>query len=135
MWPFRRKTADLPPIPTSKTDYPYGLFVCTEAGFFLIREKGRYRLPTTRVMASWSAPSVSSSEAAVKHLTILGKIGFRDGTIIQDFSNQKTYLISKNKKRHITSPDVFDKFLLNKELITVVSHEEASLHEDGEVLS
>ncbi|QOI67446.1 hypothetical protein SEA_BEUFFERT_44 [Streptomyces phage Beuffert] len=135
MWPFRQKTPDLPPIPQTRTDYPYGLFVCTEAGFFLIREKGRYRLPSTRVMASWSAPSVPSSEAAVKHLPVLGKIGFRDGTIIQDFSNHKTYLVSKNKRRHITSPDVFDKFLLNKELIIVVSHEEANLHEDGEVLS
>ncbi|AXG66164.1 hypothetical protein SEA_ANNADREAMY_43 [Streptomyces phage Annadreamy] len=135
MWPFRQKTPDLPPIPQTRTDYPYGLFVCTEAGFFLIREKGRYRIPTIRVMASWSAPSVSSSEAAVKHLPILGKIGFRDGTIIQDFSNQKTYLISRNKRRQIMSPDVFDKFLLNKELLVVVSHEEANLHEDGEVLS
>lgn len=135
MWPFRRKTPDLPPIPNTRTEYPYGLFVCTEAGFFLIREKGRYRIPTIRVMASWSAPSVQSSENAVKHLPILGKIGFRDGSIIQDFSNQKTYLVSRNKKRHITSPDVFDKFRLNKELITVVSHEEANLHEDGEVLS
>jgi hypothetical protein len=133
MWPFRKKTN--PPIPSSRTDYPYGLFVSTESGFFLIRENGRYRVPTVRVMASWSAPIVTSSEAAVKHLTVLGKIGFRDGTIIQDFSNQKTYLISKNKKRHIVSPDVFDKLLLNKELIVVVSHEEANLHEDGEVLS
>lgn len=135
MWPFRRKTPDLPPIPTSRTDYPYGLFVCTETGFFLIRDKGRYRIPTTRVMASWASYSVSSSEAAVKHLPLLGKIGFRDGSLIKDFSNGKTYLISKNKRRHITSPDVFDRFLLNRELITVVSHEEANLHEDGEVLS
>lgn len=134
MWPFRRKT-ESPPIPSSKTDYPYGLFVCTENGFFLIRDKARLRVPTIRVMSSWSATSVSSSEAAVKHLPITGRIGFRDGALIQDFSNGKTYLISKNKKRQIMNPDVYDRFLLNKNLLIVVSHEEANLHEDGEVLS
>jgi hypothetical protein len=135
MWPFRRKQSNQPPVPQTRTDYPYGLFVATEAGFFLIRDKGRYRIPSTRVMTSWSAPIVSSSEAAVKHLPILGRIGFRDGTIIQNFANGKTYLISKNKRRHITSPDIFDKFLLNKELIIVASEEEVNLHEDGEVLN
>lgn len=122
-------------VPTSKTDYPYGLFICTEAGFFMIRDKSRFRVYSDRVMASWSAHIVQSSEAAVKHLPILGKIGFRDGTLVQDFSTHKTYLISKNKKRWITSPDVMDRLCLNKELIVVASLEEVNLHEDGEVLS
>jgi hypothetical protein len=134
MWPFNKKKESLS-IPTSKTEYPYGLFISTEAGFFLIREKSRLRVPSERVMASWSAPIVPSTEAAVKHLPILSKIGFRDGTIVQDFSNNKTYLISKNKKRWITSPDVFARLCLNKELIVVASLEEVNLHEDGEVLS
>lgn len=135
MWPFRRKIPDLPPVPQTRTEYPHGLFVCTEAGFFLIREKSRLRIPTERVMVSWSSPVLPSSEAAVKHLPILGKVGFRDGTVITDFSNQKTYLVSKNKKRWITSPDVFDRLCLNKGLIVVASQEEVNLHEDGEVLS
>lgn len=135
MWPFRRKTPDTPPIPTSRTDYPYGLFVCTEAGFFLIREKGRYRIPTQRMMVSWSSPIVPSSEAAVKHLPVLGQVGFRDGTLIQNFTTGEKYLISRNKKRRITSPDVFDKLVLNKELIVEVSESEANFHTDGEVLS
>jgi len=135
MWPFSRKTPDLPPIPTTKTDYPYGLFIVTEAGFFLIRDKCRLRIKSERVVASWSAPLVSSSEAAVKHIPILGTIGFRDGSIVQNFANGKTYLISKNLKRHITSPDVFSRLGLNRELVIVASEEEVNLHEDGEVLS
>lgn len=134
MWTFLRRR-DKVKVPTSRVDYPYGLFVCTESGFFLIRESGRLRIPTERVMTSWSAPTILSTDAAVKHLPILGKLGFRDGTLIQDFSSGKTYLVSQNKKRHITSPDVFDKFLLNKSLIIVVSEAEANLHKEGEVLS
>lgn len=135
MWLFRQKSTDSPPVPQTRTEYPYGLFVITEAGFFLIREKGRYRIPTQRMMVSWSAPIVQSSEAAVKHLPILGKIGFRDGALIQNFTTNEKYLISRNKKRRITSPDVFAKLGLNKELMVVVSESEANFHEDGEVLS
>lgn len=135
MWPFRRKTPDLPPIPTTRTDYPYGLFIVTEAGFFLIRDKCRFRIPSERIVASWSAPLVPSSEAAVKHLPIMTKVGFRDGSLVQNFADGKTYLISKNKKRHITSPDVFTKLGLNRQLLIVASEEEVNLHEDGEVLS
>lgn len=134
MWPFRRKTPELPPIPTTRTDYPYGLFVITEAGFFMIRENGRYRVKTQRAMVSWSAPIVQSTEAAIKHLKIVGTMGFRDGALIQNISDSKTYLISKNRKRHIQSPDVYDKYGLNRDLIIVVSQEEANLHMDGEVL-
>ena len=132
MWPFRKRSKVT--IPSTKTDYPYGLFISTEAGFFLVREKGRYKVPTIRVMASWSTPIVPSSESAVKHLQVLGAIGFRDGTIIRNFADGKTYLISKNMKRHIVSPDVFDNLCLNKNLIIDVSSKEANLHKDGEVL-
>lgn len=135
MWPFSRKVTETPPIPESRTDYPYGLFVRTEAGFFLIREKGRYRIPTLRMMVSWSAPIVQSSEAAVKHLPVLGQVGFRDGTLIQNFSTGEKYLISRNKKLRIASPDVFDRLGLNKQLIVEVSESEANFHTDGEVLS
>jgi hypothetical protein len=133
MWPFRKKT-ELN-IPSSRTEYPRGLFICTESGFFLIREKSRLRVPSQRVMISWSAPLVPSSEAAVKHLPILGKIGFRDGSLVRNFSDQRLYLISDNKKRLIESPDFIDRMCLNKELIIVASQGEVNLHEDGEVLN
>jgi len=100
----------------------------------MIRENGRYRVKTQRAMVSWSAPIVQSTEAAIKHLKIVGTMGFRDGALIQNISDSKTYLISKNRKRHIQSPDVYDKYGLNRDLIIVVSQEEANLHMDGEVL-
>lgn len=100
-----------------------------------MREKGRYKIPTDRVMSSWSSYVCASSESAVKHLIILGNIGFRDGTLIRDESDKKDYLISKNKKRHIVSPDVYEKFGFMENRIIRVSSYEANLHEDGEVLS
>jgi len=130
-----RKKSEQRPIPTTRTEYPYGVFLCTESGFFLVRDKCRFKIKSQRAMASWSAPVLQSSENAVKHLPILGTVGFRDGSLVRNFADGKVYLISKNLKRHIQSPDVFDKFGLNKNLIIDASLEEVNIHEDGEVLS
>jgi len=131
---FRRKSESRP-IPTTRTEYPYGVFLCTESGFFLVRDKCRFKIKSQRAMASWSAPVLQSSENAVRHLPVLGTVGFRDGSLVRNFADGKVYLISKNLKRHIQSPDVFDKFGLNKNLIIDASLEEVNIHEDGEVLS
>jgi hypothetical protein len=132
---FRRNRKNISQVPTTKTDYPYGVFVVTEAGFYLIRDKCRLKVKSLRVMASWSSSQLISSEDAVKHLPVLGTIGFRDGSLVRNFADGKVYLISKNLKRHIVSPDVFQKFGFNKDLIIDASEDEVNIHEDGEVLS
>lgn len=134
MWPFRRKTPE-PFIPTSRTDYPYGLFIVTEAGYFLIRNGERLGVKSTRMACSWHSHISLSSEAAVEHLPVTGHVGFRDGTLIRNQADKKDYLISRGLKRHIVSPDVFDTYGLDKKSIIVVSDEEANFHNDGEVLS
>jgi hypothetical protein len=131
---FRTKYKKKIIIPTSKINYPYGLCIKTESGYFLIRENCRFRIPTKRVLESWRLDVIESSEKAVAHLKILSKVGFRDGTIIKNIVGSKTYLVSKNKKRLIISPDAFDKYGLDLNSIIMVSDEEANLHEDGEVL-
>lgn len=122
-------------VPSTKTDYPYGTFLCTESGFFLVRDNCRLRIKSLRAMTSWSAPIIQSSDDAVKHLPVLRTIGFRDGTLVKNFADGKTYLISKNLKRQIMSPDVFDRLGFNRDLVIEASDEEVNIHEDGEVLS
>jgi hypothetical protein len=135
---FRRKTKTVfpedPGVPTTPTNYPYGLCIQTEAGYFLMREKFRFRIPSERVLESWRFNVIRSSEAAVKHVKVGGKIGFRDGTIINNIADNRYYLISQNKRRHIIEPDVFEKYGLNWGDVLLVSDEEANLHTDGEVL-
>jgi len=65
---------------------------------------------------------------------VVGKLGFRDGTLIKDISDGKIYLISQNKRRHITSPDVFDNFGLDRSKIVEVSSDEVAMHLLGENL-
>lgn len=130
-----KKRSEPVAAPTEPTDYPYGLCIRTEAGVFLIREKTRFRLPTQRVVDSWRFDVLESSESAVKHVRISGKIGFRDGTLIRNIADSKVYLISHNKKRHIQSPEVFERFRFSWDKVLLVSDEEAKLHNDGEVLN
>ncbi|WMI33441.1 hypothetical protein SEA_KENREY_47 [Streptomyces phage Kenrey] len=134
MWPFRRKTPELN-IPTDRTDYPYGLFIVTEAGYFLIRDGYRVGVKSDRVVSSWHTHISLSSESAVAHIPVKGYIGFRDGTLIRNQADKKDYLISRGLKRHIVSPDVFSKYGLDEKSIIVVSEEETNFHSDGEVLS
>jgi hypothetical protein len=60
-----------------------------------------------------------------------GTLGFRDGTLIHNIADGKMYLVSANKRRHIVSPDVFDKYGLDESRVLRVSEAEISLHEEG----
>jgi len=99
-----------------------------------MREKFRFRIPTERVLESWRFKVIPSSESAVKHIKVGGKIGFRDGTIIHNMADGRHYLISQNKRRHIIDPDVWEKYGLDWGDAILVSEDEANLHNDGEVL-
>ena len=131
---FKRKNQTTPPIQT-KTDFPYWTIVQTENGWFLLKERSRVRIPTHRILDSWSVNVVQATETAVKHYPITGKLGFRDGTLINNMGDGKIYLISQNKRRQITSPDAFDKYGIDRSKMIWVSQEEAELQKIGEVLS
>jgi hypothetical protein len=130
---FRRKVE--PSAPTTPTNYPHGLFVVTEEGYYIIRTDGRLRLKSVRMAVSWNTKFILSTEAAVKHLPVTGHAGFRDGTMIRNQADKKDYLISQGLKRHILSPDVFERYGLSERDIITVSNDEAEFHKDGEVLN
>ena len=54
--------------------------------------------------------------------------------MIKNISDGKIYLISQNKKRHITTPDVFNKYGLSRSHILEVGESEIGMHELGEDL-
>lgn len=78
---------------------------------------------------------VQATESAVKHYLLTGKLGFRDGTLIYNWGDGKIYLISKNLRRQLTSPDALLKYGIDRNKIVEASDEEAELQKLGEVLS
>jgi hypothetical protein len=132
--PQEPTTQPLPTIQT-RTDFPFGTVVETENGWFFLKDKTRLRIPTQKILDSWSVNVVQATESAVKHYIITGKLGFRDGTLINNWGDGKIYLISKNQRRQLTSPDALLKYGLDRGKMIEVSAEEAELQSIGEVLS
>lgn len=135
MWKWLQSDQPAPfQPPKIRTDYPFGTCIHTEDGYWLIREKMRFKIPTHRVLRSWDFRVVEAHESAVKHFRKAGTLGFRDGTVIQNIADGKMYMIAQNKKRHITNPDFFHDLGFIDHPLIKVSDEEAKLHDDGEVL-
>lgn len=113
---------------------PSGLAVKTESGIYWIKDNKRFKLISNRAAKSWSFNTVEALEKAVSSMKIVGKLGFRDGTLIKNIADGKMYLISQNKRRHIVDPDSFNKYGLNRSDIIEVSETEAGMHDLGENL-
>lgn len=118
----------------SPTLIPSGLAVKTDKATYWVKDGKRYKLISDRAVKSWSFTIVNATEEAVAGMKVVGKLGFRDGTLIKNIADGKMYLISQNKKRHIVDPDSFDKYGLNRKSVIEVSEAEANMHDIGENL-
>lgn len=119
---------------TSPTNFPSGIAVKTANGTYWIKDGKKYKLISDRAAKSWCFQTVNATENAVSHMKLVGKLGFRDGTLIKNIADGKIYLISQNKKRHIVDPDSFNKYGLDRSKIIEVSNSEIDMHELGENL-
>jgi hypothetical protein len=121
-------------IVTSPTQFPSGLAVKTDKGTYWIKDGKRFKLISDRAAKSWSFATVNAVEAAVSGMKLVGKLGFRDGTLIKNIADGKMYLVSQNKRRHIIDPDSFIKYGLDRSTVIEVSQAEIDMQELGENL-
>ena len=127
----RRKTQT--PLTTEPTVYPDGVCVETPQGVYLIKGQKRYRVPTQRILDSWGFPLiVQTTEEALRHYKVAARLGFRDGSLIYNIADGKMYLVSNNKRRHITSPDALELLGIDRSRVVNVSNFEINLQQLGE---
>jgi hypothetical protein len=119
---------------TTPTNFPSGLSVKTDNAVYWIKDGKKYKLVSQRAADSWNFVTVNATEEALSQIKLGGKLGFRDGTVIKNIADGKIYLISQNKRRHITDPDVFLKYGLDRNKIIEVGSAEAEMHDLGENL-
>ena len=119
---------------TSPTNFPSGVAVKTNIATYWIKDGKRYKLISDRAAKSWAFTEINATEDAVGHMKITGKLGFRDGTLIKNIADGKIYLISQNKRRHVTDPDTFSKYGLDRNSVVEVSDMETNMHDLGENL-
>ena len=126
----KQKTATV----TSPTIFPSGIAVKTDKGIYWVKDNKRYKLISDRAAKSWAFTTVNATEEAVVGMKLVGKLGFRDGTLIKNIADGKMYLISQNKRRHVIDPDSFDRYGLNRRSIIEVSEAEVQMHQLGDNL-
>ena len=116
------------------TNFPSGLAVKTDKGTYWIKDGKRYKLISDRAAQSWCFTTVNATEAALSGIKLVGKLGFRDGTLIKNIADGKMYLVSQNKLRHIVDPDIFNRYGLDRSNLIEVSDVEIKAHDIGEAL-
>lgn len=122
-------------LATEPTIYPDGVCLETETGYFLLRNQKRYRVPTQKILDSWSFPLiVQTTDRAVARYKVVAKLGFRDGSLIYNFADGRIYLISNNKRRWIKSPEALERLGVERDSARIVSDYEVNLQELGEDL-
>lgn len=131
---LRKKRRSLPSEPVV---YPSGVFVHTERGYYyIVSPTKRFRITTERILNSWSPKVViETTEAAVAKYRVAAKMKFRNGSLLYSQANGKMYLVSENKVRHITNPDILTRLNLRRQDAVWVSDTEIKLHEEGEPLN
>jgi hypothetical protein len=121
-------------IVSQPTNFPSGIAVQTDKATYWIKDGKRYRLISERATKSWSFTTVKATETALSGIKLVGKLGFRDGSLIKNIADGKMYLVSQNKLRHIVDPDTFTKYGLDRSNLIEVSEAEIKAHDIGETL-
>ena len=116
------------------TNFPSGIAVKTDKGTYWIKDNKRYRLVSDRASESWLFTTVKAEESSLINIKLVGKLGFRDGTLIKNIADGKIYLVSQNKRRHIIDPDSFGKYGLDRSKVIEVSESEINIHDLGDNL-
>ena len=126
---LRKKRSNLSPR------VPSGMIAHTEKGFFYVKGEKRFRFISDRARDSWKLHTVETTELAMSDCKIVGIIGFRDGTLIRDVSDNKLYLICDNKRSLIADPDLVFALGLSKKQELLVSKKEVDFQKLGEPLN
>jgi hypothetical protein len=126
---IQKPTINPPVVPTV---YPNGVAVHDGQNVYYIKNGKKYRVVSDRAVLSWGFVPWVGSKVSLSKMPLAGILGFREGTVIKDISNGKIYLVSNNKKCHITTPDFFTRFGVDRDLVIEVSNKEAEIHKNGE---
>jgi hypothetical protein len=113
-----------------------GTCVKTGAGHFYIKSNTtRLHIPTKRILRSWNFGNiVKAQESDLKNCWVAGRLGFRAGTVIQNWADSKMYVIENNRRRQIIDPDSLEDYGLDLTKMILVSQAETDMHEEGEPL-
>jgi len=120
--------------PFTLEEYPSGVCVKTDTGYWYIQGKYKRKIPSKRIFLSWSFPFVILvTDESLANLVRAKSLGFRDGTMVRAMDGT-VFLISERQRRRVTNPDFLKATGTERKQIPVVSDKELALHELGKDL-
>lgn len=131
---FRRiKATPGQPVPTERFDYPGGVCVKTESGYYYLKGGKKFRIKSDSVLRSWSFPIIcDSTDSAIAHYkNSLAPLGFRDGTVVRDVFDYKLYIIADGKKYPVESKEMYDYLGLTEDNVVIVSSADIKSQREG----
>lgn len=116
--------------------WPSDTVVECSSGVYLVKGDKKLKFYSKRTLESWnfSVSPIPVHDSAIEYLKYGGIIGFRNGSLLESMADGKMYLISDNKRRHITNPDWFEEYGFAGLPILTVSTSELEIHEEGKPL-
>jgi hypothetical protein len=116
-------------------EYPTGVCVKADGEYWYVQGKFKRKIPSLRILASWSFPFVLEVEdGSLSSLLTAKPLGFRDGKIVRAMDGT-FFLVSDRKLRKIANPDFLAATGIDKGRIKYASDKELALHERGEDLN
>jgi hypothetical protein len=133
---LRKKKTSQPSLPSNPVTYPVGSAVESNGEFFYIKSPTvRMRIPSEYILDSWKFHRiVHSNDIGLKNYKIMGKLGFRSGSLIHNVADGKIYLVESNLLRHIQSPKALELIGAEYDDAVTVPDADIKLHEFGEPL-
>ncbi len=126
---FKKKTKQKL-VETRNIPLVSGIVVRADGITYLVKPNKRlFKFFSERVFESWSLPRYDVEKSRIVGYKMAGTIGYREGSLIQNFVDGKIYLVSENKRRLVTDPDIVDSF--GRDII-LASEAEIKLHDEGE---
>lgn len=116
-------------------DIPVGTYISTEVGDFLVSRsagrKVRNEIPTKRILDSWNLGyPIRIKESALSDYPVVGKVGFRPGSVVKDNKTGEIFLIDGNKKVRVHDMEILSVYGLDERSVLEVSSAEVDLHEE-----
>lgn len=136
---FKRKYPEQERYPLNESltvIWPSDTVVECSSGIYLVKGSKKLKFYSDRVYKSWNFPvtPIPVYDSSIEYLQYGGIIGFRNGSLLESMADGKMYLISDNKRRHITNPDWFEQYGFAGQPIITVSTSELKLHDEGDPL-
>lgn len=128
----------VPELPHRPVEYPSGIAVRTEEGTYYLHPDGkRYRIQSREILESWAFPLlVDTSEVALsKYPVAVTRLGFRNGSLVNNIADGKMYLVSEGKLRHVTGVSALRRLGVTRDDAVVVSESDIKIMKLGEAIT